>query len=48
MGESVLVCRDFTNHQRKDVAALADKVAMMREEGYTGMLVDDFREGRTK
>ena len=35
----------FASHQRKDIAALADKVVMMREEGYATVLVDDFREG---
>lgn len=38
----------FASHQRRDILALADKVVMMQEEGYTSVSVDGFREGETK
>ncbi len=38
----------FASHRREDIAALADKVVMMQEEGYTSVSVDDFREGGAK
>ena len=34
----------FASHQREDVSALADKVVMMRAEGYVSVSADEFRE----